>query len=47
MHLSAVLALKKGESQDKVISLLSKTVELHLGAVRVCFITVLYLRFIL
>ena len=36
MYLSALLALKKGESQDQVVNLLNKTVELHLGAVRVC-----------
>ena len=36
MYLSALLALKKSESQDKVVSLLSKTIELHLGTVRVC-----------
>jgi len=37
MYLSALLALKKGESQEKVVSLLNKTVELHLSTVRVCF----------
>ena len=35
LYLSALLALKKAESQDKVIDLLSKTVEMHLAAMRV------------
>jgi len=35
LYLSALLALKKGEAQEKVVSLLNKTVELHLGTVQV------------
>jgi len=35
LYLSALLALKKAESQNKVIDLLSKTVEMHLAAMRV------------
>jgi len=42
MYLSALLAVKKGESQDKVVSLLNKTIELHLGAVRVCFLLLIF-----
>lgn len=38
MYLSAVLTMKRGESQDKVINLLNKTIELHLGTVQVYLI---------
>ena len=40
--------MKKAESQDKVVNLLSKTVELHLGAIRVGLLTLtlLYLMIV-
>jgi len=38
LYLSALLALKKGEVQGKVVNLLSKTVEMHLGGIRVLFV---------
>ena len=48
LYLSALLAMKKAESQDKVVNLLSKTVELHLGAIRVGLLTLtpLYLMIV-
>jgi len=39
MYLSALLALKQSETQEKVVNLLSKTIELHLGTVQVSFLS--------
>jgi len=44
LYLSALLALKKAEPQDKVVQLLSKTVEMHLGTVRVSCPSLLWIQ---